>query len=51
MDVHVKLLEDDVQEYEDNKTSLLSVGVDSFDGLYLKNDQFTCPWCKLLLLK
>ena len=31
MDVCVKLLADDIREAEDEKTSFLSVGVDSFD--------------------
>ena len=49
MDVPVELLADDVLSDEDNKTGFLSVGVDSFDQLYFKNDQFLCPWCKLVL--
>ena len=47
--VRVKLLVDDVWEYEDDKRGLFSVGVDSFDWLFLKNDQFPCPWCKIVL--
>ena len=39
MDVSVELLADDLWAAEDNKTGFFSVGVDSFDRLYLKNDQ------------
>ena len=45
----VKLLADDVWEAEDYKTVSLNVGVKSFDWLFLKHDQFPCPWCKLVL--
>ena len=38
MDVRVKLLADDVWSSEDDKTGFLSVEVDSFDQLFLKND-------------
>ena len=48
MDVHFELLAYDVWEAEDDKTDFLSVEVDSFDRLFLKNDQFPCPWCKLV---
>ena len=50
MDVRVELSVDDVWAAEYDKTCFLSVGVNSFDRLYLKNDQFPCPWCKLVLL-
>ena len=36
----VELLADDVREAGDDKTGLSSVGVDIFDQLFLKNDQF-----------
>ena len=36
MDVYVELLADDVWAAEDDITGSLSVGVDIFDGLYLK---------------
>ena len=49
IDVRVKWLVDDVWESEDDKTCFLSVGVDSFDRLFLKNDQFPCPRWKLVL--
>ena len=49
IDVYVKLLTDDVWAAEDDKTGFLSVEVDSFDQLFLKNDQFPCPYCKLVL--
>ena len=35
MDIRFELLADDVREAEDNKTGFLSVGVDSFDHLFL----------------
>ena len=47
--VRVELLSDDIWEAEDNKTVFLSIGFDIFNQLFLKNDQFPCPWCKLLL--
>ena len=49
MDIFVELLTDDVWAAEDDKTSFLIVGVGRFDQLYLKNDQFPCLWCKLVL--
>ena len=49
MDVRLELLADDIWEAEDDKTGFLSVEVDGFDRLFLKNDQFPCPWCKLVL--
>ena len=49
MDVPFKLIADDVWAAEYYKTGFLSVGVDSFDRLFLKNDEFPCPWCKLVL--
>ena len=49
IDVCVKLLTDDVWEVEDDKTGFLSIEVDSFDQLFLENDQFSYPCCKLVL--
>ena len=49
MDVGVELLADDVWASEDDKTGVLSVEVDSFDRSLLKNDQFPCPGCTLIL--
>ena len=43
MDVRVELLTDDVWAAEDNKTGVLSVGVDSFDRLYLKKQPISLP--------
>ena len=48
IDFRVELLIDDVREAEYDKTGFLSVEVDSFDQLLLKNDQFPFPWCKLV---
>ena len=49
MYVRVELLADDIWEAEDDKTGFSGVEVDSFDRLLLKNNQFTFPWCKLVL--
>ena len=49
IDVRVELLSDDVWEAEYDKTGFFSVGVDSFDRLFLKDKQFPCPWCKIVL--
>ena len=49
MDFRVKLLADDVWAAEDDKTGFLIVEVNSFDRLFLKNDQFPCPCYKLVL--
>ena len=49
IDVCVGLLAYDVCEAEDDKTGFLSIGMDSYDWLFLKIDQFPCPWCKLVL--
>ena len=38
--VFVKLLADDLWEAEDDKTVFFSVGVDSFDQIFLENDPF-----------
>ena len=42
IDVCVELLADYVWESGDDKKGFFSVGVDIFDQLFLKNDQFTC---------
>ena len=47
--VCVELITDDVWEAEYYRTGFLSVGVNSFDRLFLKNDQFSCPWYKMVL--
>ena len=49
IDVSGGLLADDVRAAEYDKTGFLSFGVDSFDKLYLENNQFTFPWYKLVL--
>ena len=50
MIVRVKLLADDVWAAEEDKTGFLSVGVDIFLIDYIwGNDQFPCPWFKLVL--
>ena len=43
MDVRVKLLANDVSAAEDYKTNFLSVGVDIFDWLYLKEQPISLP--------
>ena len=43
MDVCAKLLADDVIAAEDGTTGLLSVGVDIFDRLYLKELPISLP--------
>ena len=47
--VRVELLADGVWGAEYDKTGFLSVGVNIFNRLFLKNNQFPCPWWKLLL--
>ena len=44
MDVGIKLIADDVWAAEDDKTGLLSVGVDISINYICKSDQFPCPW-------
>ena len=51
MDVRFELIADDAWAAEDDKTGFGGVKVNSFDRLCLKNNQFPCPWCKLVLLK
>ena len=43
MDVSVKLLADDVRSAEDDTTGPLSVKVDSFNQLYLKQRPISLP--------
>ena len=49
MDVIVELFADDVWAAKDDNLGFLSVGVDIFDRLYLKNDQYPYPWCQWVL--
>ena len=49
MDIHVKLLADDVWAAEDDITGFLSVEVDILNKSYFKDDQFPCPRWKLVL--
>ena len=49
IDVRVELLADDLREDEYDKIGFFGVGVDSFDRSFLKNDQFPCPLCKIVL--
>ena len=43
MNVHVKLLADDVWAAEEDKTGFLSVGVDIFDRLHFKEQPISFP--------
>ena len=47
MDVHVKILADDIWEAEDDKTVFLGVVVESFDWLYLKERPISLPMVKI----
>ena len=49
MDFCVEFLADDIWVSEDDKTGFLNIGEDCFDQLFLKNDHFPCPWCKLVI--
>ena len=51
MYVCAKLLADDVWAAEDDKIGLLSVGVDIFDQLYLRERTFTLPVMKISTIK
>ena len=51
MDVCVKLLADDVWAAEDDKTGFLSVGVDIFDLLYLKERPISFPVVPMSTIK
>ena len=51
MDVHVVLLADDVWAAEDKKTGFLSVGVDCFGRLYLKERPIYLPVVTMSTIK
>ena len=51
MDVCVELLADDIWAAEEYKTSLLSVGVDLFDWLYLKQRPISLPMVTISNIK
>ena len=51
MDVRVKLLADDVWAAEDDKTGFLSVGMDIFDQLYLKEQPISLPMVPMITKK
>ena len=51
MDVCVELLADDVWAAEDVKTGSLSVEVDSFDPLYLKERPISFPMVQIGAIK
>ena len=51
MDVRVKLLADYVWVAEDYKTCFLSVGVDIFDQLYLKELPISLPMVTMSTIK
>ena len=51
MDVPVKLLVYDVWAAEEDKTGFLSVGVDFFDRLYLKERPISLPMVTMSSIK
>ena len=51
MDIRVKFLADDIWSAEYDKTSLLSVGVDIFDQLYLKGIPISLPMVQISTIK
>ena len=51
MDVHVELLADDVWSAENDITGSLSVGVDIFDCLYLKERPISLPMVQISTIK
>ena len=51
MDVHVELLADDAWAAENDKTGFLSVGVDIFDRLYLKERPISLPMVPMITIK
>ena len=51
MNVCVELLTDDVWAAEDDKTGFLSVGVDVFDQLYLKELPISLPMVPMSIIK
>ena len=51
MKVCVKLLADDVWSAEEYKTGFLSIGVDIFDQLYLKEQPISLPMVTMSTIK
>ena len=51
MDVRVKLLADDVWAAEDDTTGSLSIEVDIFDWLYLKERPISLPMVQISTIK
>ena len=51
IDVHVELLADDVWASEDDKGGSLSIGVDIFDQLYLKERPISFPMVTISTIK
>ena len=51
IDVHVELLADNVWAAEDYKTVSLSIEVDSFDRLYLKERPISLPMVPISTIK
>ena len=51
MVVGIKLIADDVWSAEDYKTGFLSVGVDIFDWLYLKEQPISLPMVTMSTIK
>ena len=51
MDVRVELLADDACASEDDKTGFLSVGVDIYDWLYLKERPMSLPMVPMSTIK
>ena len=51
MDVLVKLITDDIRADEDEKTSSLSVEVNIFDQLYLKDRPISFPVSQISTIK
>ena len=51
MDVHIKFFADDVWADEDDIIGSLSVGVDIFDRLYLKELPISLPMVKISTIK
>ena len=51
MDVHVKLLADDVLSSEDDKIGFLIIRMDIFDWLYLKERPISLPVATMSTIK
>ena len=51
MDVCVKLLADNVWAAEEDKTGFLSVWVDIFDQIYMKERPTSLPMVKMITIK